>query len=497
MSGVVGNRKAAKVTFVVMMVALICVSAYIAFLFLSGIKSANAGSEQLILDTGEVYKGVASLGVDLSGTPRGQVPQALDDAAGKILGSVKLDFTVEDKTITLNAQDVGAKIDTDDLLVRAYAVGRESDFNARMESIGQAQSKGTDIAYQLTYDKAKLEQSVRDKTAELNISAKDAAVKINKTQDEANLMCDMTLAIEPEATGIDINYNSLLTALNTKMESRDCFGGQPLKAEATITQPKVTAAQLDKEYQKIGTYKTSYKTSAYGRRYNIWKMATVINGYTVQPGETFDINALAGPRTTSRGWDLAPGIENGQYVTQAGGGICQANSTLYNAVLRAEMEIVDRTHHSWPLDYIPAGLDATISTGAPNFKFKNTLTTPVIICATCDGKAKTIEVSIYRSAMDYKLDFTSDVVSRNYSGGSKTQYDPSMKPGTSKTLQGAHPKVVVNVYKHVYDLNGKEIKEPALLYQDVYKATPTIVAVGPNPDGSAPAGIPLVPSPQT
>ena len=265
----------------------------------------------------------------------------------------------------------------------------------------------------------------------------------------------------------------------------------------TITAPKVTAEQLSRDYQKIGTYKTSYKTSAYGRRYNIWKMSTIINGYTVQPGEPGDINALAGPRTTSRGWDLAPGIESGQYVTQAGGGICQTNSTLYNAVLRADLEIVDRTHHSWPLDYIPAGLDATISTGAPNFQFKNTLTTPVIICVTCDGKAKTIEVSIYRSAMDYKLDFTSDVISRSYSGGSKTQYDPSMKPGTSKTLQGAHPKVVVNVYKHVYDLDGKETQEPALFYQDVYKATPAIVAVGPNPDGSAPAGVPLVPSPQT
>ncbi|MEI6101110.1 MAG: VanW family protein [Eubacteriales bacterium] len=494
MSDMVGNRKAAKVTFVIMMVALICVSVYISFLFISGIKSANAGSDDLILDTGVVYKGVSSLGVDLSGTQRGQVPQALNDAAQKILDSIKLDFTINNKDISLSAQDIGAQIDAQALLTSAYSVGRQGDFNAREAGILSAETKGTDIPYQLTYDKSKLEQSVRNKTSTLNIGAKDAEIKINKTQDEANLMCDMTLTIEPETTGIDINYDSLLLALNNKMQSKDCFGGQPVLAEAVITQPKVTAEQLAQQYTKIAGVKTSYKTSPYGRRYNVWKMATIINGYTVQPGEIFDINKLAGPRTLAGGWQLAPGIESGQYVPQPGGGICQANSTLYNAVLRAELEIVDRTHHSWPLDYLPAGLDATISTGAPNFQFKNTLSTPIIISATVDGQAKTIEVDIYRSPMPYRLDFTSTVVSTSYSGGIKYEYNPSLPRGTSKELLHAHPRVVADVYKHVYDLNGNETVPPVLFYEDIYTAHPAIVMVGPNADGSAPAGIPLVPS---
>jgi vancomycin resistance protein YoaR len=490
MSDKVGNRKAAKVTFIVMMVALICVSVYIAFLFVSGIKSANAGSDQLIVDTGVVYKGVSSLGVDLSGTQRGQIPQALTDAAQKKLDSIKLDFTIDDKDISLTAQDIGAQIDTQALLASAYLIGRDGNFDARAASIDQVQTKGMDIPFQLSYDKSKLEQAVRDKTAALNISAKDAQIKIDKTQDEASMMCDMTFSIEPEATGIDINYDSLLAALNTKMESKDCFGGQPVKADVEVSQPKVTAEQLSQEYTKIQGIKTSFSTSAYGRRYNIWKMATIINGVTVQPGETFDINALAGPRTTSRGWETAPGIEDGQYVPQAGGGICQANSTLYNAVLRSELEVVDRTHHSWPLSYVSPGLDATISTGAPNFKFKNTLSTPIIISATVDGKAKTIEVDIYRSAMEYKLDFTSTVVSKSYSGGTRYLYDPSLPRGSSKQVMAAHPKVVADVYKHVYDLNGKETAEPVLAYEDIYVAKPAIVMVGPNADGSAPAGIP-------
>lgn len=494
MSEIVGNRKAAKVTFVVMMVALICVTVYISYLFISGIKSANAGSDGFILDTGVVYKGVSSLGVDLSGTQRGQVPEALNDAAQKILDSVKLDFTINNKNITLSAQDIGAKIDAQALLAGAYLVGRQGDFVAREAGIHLAETQGTDISYELIYDKSKLEQSVRNKTAALNIGARDAEIKINKTQDETNLMCDMTLIIVPETTGIDINYDSLLGALNNKMQSKDCFGSQPVVAEAVITQPKVTAAQLSKEYVKIEGKKTSYKTSPYGRRYNVWKMATIINGYTVMPGETFDINKVAGPRTLAGGWELAPGIESGQYVPQPGGGICQTNSTLYNAVLHAELEIVDRTHHSWPLDYLPAGLDATISTGEPNFKFKNTLSTPIIISATVDGQARTIQVDIYRSPMPYRLDFTSTVVSTTYAGGIRYQYNPSLPRGTSKELLHEHPRVVADVYKHTYDLNGNEISPPVLAYRDIYAAHPAIVMVGPNADGSAPAGIPLVPT---
>ncbi|HBU13224.1 MAG TPA: vanomycin resistance protein VanB, partial [Clostridiales bacterium] len=100
---------------------------------------------------------------------------------------------------------------------------------------------------------------------------------------------------------------------------------------------------------------------------NIWKMSDIINGVKVEPGETWSINEEAGPRTYNLGWQGAPGISDGEYKEEAGGGICQVSSTLYNAVLRAELEIVERKHHSWPLDYIDGGLDATISTGAPDF----------------------------------------------------------------------------------------------------------------------------------
>jgi len=139
------------------------------------------------------------------------------------------------------------------------------------------------------------------------------------------------------------------------------------------------------------------------------------------------------------------------------------------------------------------GIGCHYSSGAPDFIFKNTLSTPIIICETVDGKAKTIETSIYRSAMTYKLDFTSKVVSTSGGGGVITEYDPSLPPGTSRQMLEAHPRVVADVYKHVYDLNGNETQPPTLAYEDIYTAHPAIVAVGPNPNGTPPAGVPLMP----
>ena len=436
------------------------------------------------MDAGVVYSGVTSLGVDLSGSARGSVPSALRAAADDLIDEVRLEFTVDEYTVTLNAMDMGAKIDTDALYESAYAVGREGGFEERAAGIDQAAANGVDIPYVIEWDPERMEASVHQKMAELGIDARDARIEIEKTKDEENLMCDMTLTILPESKGIDVDYDALLEEMGAKMQNMDCFGGEPVAADATITQPKITAAELSDTYQKIGTFKTSYTTSAYGRRYNIWKMADIINGVTIAPGETWSINEEAGPRTYARGWEGAPGIENGQYETQAGGGICQVSTTLYNAVIRAELEVVDRTHHSWPSDYVDPGLDATISTGAPDFKFKNNTDSPVIICATCDGKNKTIEISIYRSKMDYKLDFTSDVVSSSYSGAIYEIPDPTLPPGARVQVLREHPRVVADVYKHVYDLNGNEIVTTKA-YTDIYSNKAAIVRVGPALPGTA------------
>lgn len=92
----------------------------------------------------------------------------------------------------------------------------------------------------------------------------------------------------------------------------------------------------------------------------------------------------------------AAGISDGQYVDEPGGGICQVSSTLYIALIKSEVEIVTRSHHSWPLSYVPTGLDATISTGGPDFVYRNNYDTPIAVVVTVDGKdERSITVKVH------------------------------------------------------------------------------------------------------
>lgn len=112
-----------------------------------------------------------------------------------------------------------------------------------------------------------------------------------------------------------------------------------------------TAEHARADTQLITEFSTSFKSATYGkanRVFNIAKAAELIDGTTIAPGEEFDMNAILGPRNAENGWKEATGIRDAVYVQEYGGGVCQVSSTLYNAVLMADLRVTDRTHHSWP-----------------------------------------------------------------------------------------------------------------------------------------------------
>jgi vancomycin resistance protein YoaR len=110
---------------------------------------------------------------------------------------------------------------------------------------------------------------------------------------------------------------------------------------------------------------------------NIALAAKKIDGVILNPGEEFSYNGTVGQRTESAGFKKAGAYANGKVVQELGGGICQVSSTLYCAVLYANLEITDRTCHYFPVDYLPSGLDATVSWKSPDFKFKNNRDYPI------------------------------------------------------------------------------------------------------------------------
>ncbi len=201
--------------------------------------------------------------------------------------------------------------------------------------------------------------------------------------------------------------------------------GDTVKIPLTVTQPKYTQEQLDKMLfaDKLGSMTTGYASSTENRATNVELSAEKINGTILAPGETFSYNTVVGKRTAEAGFKSAGAYAGGKVVQEIGGGICQTSSTLYCAALYANLEIVARDEHGFAVSYVPWGLDATVSWGGPEFKFKNNREFPIKIVTKCENRQLTIEI--------WGTDVDGSYVKMDYSAW--TVYDttyPSVAIGT-------------------------------------------------------------------
>ncbi len=171
---------------------------------------------------------------------------------------------------------------------------------------------------------------------------------------------------------------------------------EPEPAPVQPTAPSVPAAPSNQILYGtvLGTYTTAYSPKQTNRCTNIRLAATAINGTVLSPGETFSFNTVVGPRTVARGYQEAHVFSDGQVTEGIGGGICQVSSTLFNAALLSDMQITARVNHGLPVSYVPAGRDATVSWGGPEFKFKNPHSYSVKITAGYDSVKGTVTLSI-------------------------------------------------------------------------------------------------------
>lgn len=249
----------------------------------------------------------------------------------------------------------------------------------------------------------------------------------------------------------------------------------PLK----ITYPNVTTNQIGNEPfpDLLSQFSTSFTSSGYNRSNNIILSSAKLNGLVLMPGEEFSYNQAVGQRTRAAGFREAGAYSNGKVVQEVGGGICQVSSTLYNAVLYANLEIVERTNHYFNPGYVKAGLDATVSWGGPDFRFKNNRNYPIRIVTDTSGKK--LKVYIYGLKTD---DDCTVVLDPRYisSVPYKTTYqkDPSLATGETRVISSGSNGCKTATYKYVYDKNGTLISSECIS-RDTYSPHNKVVAVGP------------------
>lgn len=253
--------------------------------------------------------------------------------------------------------------------------------------------------------------------------------------------------------------------------------GERIQLPADVTYPSMTAEELEAVLFRdvLGSASTHVGGSSI-RRGNVKLAGESCNGVVLNDGDVFDYNAVVGKRTTDRGFGAAPAYVNGETVDTIGGGICQVSSTIYYATLLANLEIVERYAHRYAPSYITWGMDATVSWGGPEFRFKNDTGYPIRLDVTYDSK-NNIKVDIVGTKTD------DTYVKMTYKNLGDIPYETErietadLDWGTEQQKQSPYTGHQVVSYRNVYKGDGTLISSE-LEAKSNYKSRNEIILVG-------------------
>ncbi len=519
----------------------IIIAAIIIFALLLSVLSTAFGIGASIND--KVINGISINGIDISNLTK-------QEALSKLSVELKDDLNKEiiltkgDYTTKIDANLIGAQYNLEDSVENAYNIGRSGNnifinnfdvlksliakkdikpsiqynedlLNKKLDEIdGEIPGRVINSNYKIEdnnliitsgYDgyrikRDEIKESIKSGLATNNLSIEipvedfhtdeidiDSIYKeVYKEPKDATFNAD-PYELHKEEDGLD--FAITLDEARAMVADRQDTYTIPLK----VLKPKITVKSLPQEAfpDQLATYSTTYASSNYNRSTNISLAASAVNGTVLMPGETFSYNGTLGQRTTAKGYREAGAYVNGQVSTEVGGGICQVSSTLYNAALLCNLEIVARTNHSFEPSYVPAGQDATVSWKSPDFQFKNNREYPIKLVASAGGGRVTFIIYGVKSNDDYEVKIQS---SKTGSIPFSTQYvnDDSLPVGTTKVTQSGSNGCRSVTYKILYK-NGQEVSR-TLINSDTYNPHNQVIAKGTKPVEVQPVPTPT-PSP--
>ena len=392
----------------------------------------------------------------------------------------------------LNSNNIGQNMEYDSELLDALLLELNNELPGRMENSGyyvdgtsliiDSGKEGINVDTEILANRiAKALNDINNQDIVIEIPVVNVAPspidldaiynEVHKDPVDAYYTTD-PYVVHPSSTGLDfdISMDEAREMLKTYQEEYTI----PLK----VTYPSVSTNDIGSEAfpDLLSSFRTSFTSSNSNRSTNIRLCSEKINGTVLMPGETFSFNQVVGKRTPEAGFKPATAYSGGKVVQEYGGGICQVSSTLYNAVLYANLEITERTNHGYKPSYVDPGLDATVSWGGPDFKFTNNRDYPIRI--VCDTSNKILNIYIYglKRDTDYKVVLDAQYVSTVYF---KTVYqkDSSLASGQSRVIQSGSNGCKTATYKYLYDANGTLVSSECIS-RDTYNPHNKIVAVG-------------------
>lgn len=416
-----------------------------------------------ISSSDKIITGIYIKGVEVAGLTKEQAIEKVTNEFNNVLPN-NLTVVHGEYETQLNLDDLGANLNIEEAVNRAYNIGRDSNIFKNMGTIIKNLVAVSDLELNVTVNTEQCTYILNDISTKLPDTVVQSSyyVEGNKliiTRGKSGNIVDVTPSIENIKNKIqDLTYASSKIELVTVAKDPDAIDidkihneiyKEPVNAYYTtnpyvvyphengvdfkisVDEAKAMLNEVKDEYEiplkytapsvttnMIGTeafpdllakFSTNYNARDTDRTTNLRLAAEKINGTVLMPGETFSYNTVVGERTIAAGYKEAAMYQNGEVVDGLGGGICQISTTLYNAVLYSNLEIVERRNHQFVPSYAKAGRDATVVYGSIDFKFKNTRNYPVKILCTVSGGVAKCEIYGLKENPDYDVEITSRV----------------------------------------------------------------------------------------
>lgn len=332
-----------------------------------------------------------------------------EDALAKSLNDVS--SQLPDKLI-----ESGYYIEGNDLILNKGTIGNKVNIEQMTKVIKEEISK-----LNLKNNKIVL---LTDEVAPSKLDVEEIYTKVHKDPVNASYTAE-PLTFIPSKDGVDFAIS--INEAKQKLLSAEKECSIPLK----VISPSITTNMITEEAfpDVLSDFSTYYYAGNYNRTTNLILAADKINGTVLMPGEEFSYNKVVGERTIAAGYKEAPIYVSGKVVDGLGGGICQITTTLYNAVIEANLEVTDRSNHQFVPSYIEAGKDATVVYGAIDFKFKNNRKYPIKIVCSVEGGEANFKILGFRMPEDYDVEMYSTITSQSANYTNSATYKILYKDG--------------------------------------------------------------------
>jgi vancomycin resistance protein YoaR len=412
-----------------------------------------------------IEDGVYIGNVNVGGMTENQARSAVEEYVAGLMGTT-FQLKGESGSIEMTAQDMGVAADADAAVEEAMAAGHAGSLITRYKTIQDLKTQPLVLDMHLSVDKQETAQQLYKSAEKLAVGAVDNTL----TRENG------TFQFVPGKEGVEVDIVNSVYAINDFLSNGWDGVNNEIELVTEVVEPKGSEEELAQVQDLLGSFSTNFGSSSTGRAKNVTTGCTKVNGTILYPGEEFELRNTVSPFTKENGYELAGAYQNGTTVESFGGGICQVATTLYNAVIRAELEITARYNHSMTVSYVQPSEDAAIAGNYKDLRFKNNTDCPIYIEGICSGGVITFNVYGKETRDSNRtISFESEVLSTTEP---ETQFnlDSSLAIGYWNVDQTSHTGYVARLWKIVTVDGVQESRD--VFNNSTYQASPKIITIG-------------------